>query len=78
MRTKLRYLEAYLQHFDRGGKDSINVNNARQALVLAQTQLKQESLLTSSGEIFSTSISNNRVSDRSVSSCPFASQLGLV
>ena len=34
---RVRYLEAYLQHFDQGGKDNIYLSNARQVLALART-----------------------------------------
>jgi hypothetical protein len=68
---RIRYLKAYLQLFDKGGKDSINLTNARRALALAQAQLQQENILTSSPEI-SQKISDISLSVRPVGSCPFA------
>ena len=65
---RIGYLEAYLQHFDRG-ENNIYLSNARKVLALARTQLKQENSLLSS-DISHTYISH--------SSCPFASQEGLV
>ncbi len=66
---RVRYLEAYLQHFDRGG-NNIYLSNARKVLALARTQLQQENSL-----LLSRDISHTYISD---SSCPFASQKGLV
>ena len=61
---RIRYLEAYLQHFDQGG-NNIYLSNARKVLALARTQLQQENSLLLSREI-----SHTYTSD---SSCPFAS-----
>ncbi len=66
---RIRYLEAYLQRFEQGG-NNIYLSNARQVLMLARTQFEQENSLSLSRDISHTYISH--------SSCPFASQLGLV
>lgn len=66
---RIRYLEAYLQRFAQS-RDNIYLSNARQVLMLARTQLEQENSLSLSRDISHTYISD--------SSCPFASQLGLV
>jgi len=42
---RIRYLEAYLQRLDKVVKDETKLNNARKALVLAQAQLEQVSLV---------------------------------
>nr|WP_232224104.1 hypothetical protein [Mastigocladopsis repens] len=44
---RIKYLEAYLQRFGNEVRDNKNLNNARQALALAQEQIKQEKLLHS-------------------------------
>ena len=75
---RIRYLEVYLQRFDKGGKDSIHLSTARQVLALARTQLEQKNLLSLSSAISHTHISDNRVPVSSVVSCPFASQIGLI
>ncbi|MDR9895146.1 hypothetical protein G7B40_011290 [Aetokthonos hydrillicola Thurmond2011] len=71
---RIRYLEAFLKRFDNGERKHINLVNARQALALAQAQLKQETLLTSSGNTCSTSVSDRSEQMHSVVSCPFASR----
>ena len=68
---RIRYLKAYLQLFDKGGKDSINLTNARRALTLAQAQLQQENILTSTPDT-SQEISDISLPVRPVGSCPFA------
>lgn len=71
LELRIRYLKAYLQLFDQGGKDSINLTNARRALALAQTQIQQENILTSTPDV-SQKISDSSQSVRPVGSCPFA------
>ena len=70
---RIRYLEAYLQRFDKGGKDNISLSNARRVLALARTQLDQESLLPLSREISYTYILDSSVPVGSVFSCSYAS-----
>ncbi|MDF5715757.1 MAG: hypothetical protein PUP93_18200 [Rhizonema sp. NSF051] len=69
---RVRYLEAYLRLFDKGGKDSVYLTNARRALALAKTQLPQESILASTPDISPTYVTEITVPVRPAGSCPFA------
>ncbi|MBN3927653.1 DUF6875 domain-containing protein [Nostoc sp. NMS4] len=44
---RIRYLEAYLKHFDRKFTDETKFKNAHQALALAKEQIRQEKLVSS-------------------------------
>ena len=68
---RVRYLKAYLKQFDKGEKKQMNLAHARDALALAEAQLKQENLLISYDNIFPTVIPNRSEQTDSVVSCPF-------
>ncbi|MDF5725179.1 MAG: hypothetical protein PUP91_32960 [Rhizonema sp. PD37] len=69
---RVRYLEAYLRLFDKGGKDSVYLTNARRALALAKTQLPQENILASTPDISPTYATDISLPVRPAGSCPFA------